>query len=32
MILWLPAPYLNWLYKVDAVRYRGRFIYTNTVP
>ena len=32
MILWLPAPYLNWLYKVDAVRYKGRFIYTNTVP
>ncbi len=32
MILWLPAPYLNWLYKVDAVRYRGRFVYTNTVP
>lgn len=32
MILWLPAPYLNWLYKVDAVRYRGRFVYTSTVP
>ena len=32
MILWLPAPYLNWLYKVDAVRYRGRFVFTNTVP
>ncbi|MBN8281297.1 MAG: molybdopterin-dependent oxidoreductase, partial [Gammaproteobacteria bacterium] len=32
MILWLPAPYLNWLYKVDAVRYRGRFVFTSTVP
>ncbi len=32
LILWLPAPYLNWLYKVDAVRYRGRFVFTNTVP
>lgn len=32
MILWLPAPYLNWLYKVDGVRYRGRFVYTNSVP
>jgi 4-hydroxybenzoyl-CoA reductase subunit alpha len=32
MILWLPAPYLNWLYKVDGVRYRGRFVFTNTVP
>jgi len=32
MILWLPAPYMNWLYKVDAVRYRGRFVFTNTVP
>jgi len=32
MILWLPAPYLNWVYKVDAVRYRGRFVFTNTVP
>lgn len=32
MILWLPAPYLNWLYTVDAVRYRGRFVFTNTVP
>jgi CO/xanthine dehydrogenase Mo-binding subunit len=32
MILWLPAPYLNWLYRVDAVRYKGRFVYTNTVP
>ena len=32
LILWLPAPYLNWLYKVDGVRYRGRFVFTNTVP
>ena len=32
MILWLPAPYLNWVYNVDGVRYRGRFVYTNTVP
>jgi len=32
LILWLPAPYLNWLYKIDAVRYRGRFVFTNTVP
>jgi CO/xanthine dehydrogenase Mo-binding subunit len=32
MILWLPAPYLNWLYKIDAVRYSGRFVFTNTVP
>lgn len=32
MILWLPAPYLNWLYKIDAARYKGRFIFTNTVP
>lgn len=32
MILWLPAPYLNWLYKVEAARYRGRFVFTNTVP
>ena len=32
MILWLPAPYLNWLYKVDGVRYRGRFVYSNSVP
>jgi CO/xanthine dehydrogenase Mo-binding subunit len=32
MILWLPAPYLNWLYKIDGVRYKGRFVFTNTVP
>ncbi|NND37210.1 MAG: molybdopterin-dependent oxidoreductase [Gammaproteobacteria bacterium] len=32
LILWLPAPYLNWLYRVDGVRYRGRFVFTNTVP
>lgn len=32
MILWLPAPYLNWLYKIEAARYRGRFVFTNTVP
>jgi CO/xanthine dehydrogenase Mo-binding subunit len=32
MILWLPAPYLNWLYNIDGVRYRGRFVFTNTVP
>ena len=32
MILWLPAPYLNWLYRIDGARYRGRFIFTNTVP
>ena len=32
MILWLPAPYLNWLYTIDAARYRGRFVFTNTVP
>ena len=32
MILWLPAPYLNWLYKIDGARYRGRFVFTNTVP
>lgn len=32
LILWLPAPYLNWVYRVDAVRYRGRFVFTNTVP
>jgi 4-hydroxybenzoyl-CoA reductase subunit alpha len=32
MILWLPAPYLNWLYKIDGVRYKGRFVFTNTAP
>jgi 4-hydroxybenzoyl-CoA reductase subunit alpha len=32
MILWLPAPYLNWLYKIDGARYKGRFVFTNTVP
>jgi len=32
MILWLPAPYLNWLYRIDGARYRGRFVFTNTVP
>jgi 4-hydroxybenzoyl-CoA reductase subunit alpha len=32
MILWLPAPYLNWLYKIDGARYRGRFVFSNTVP
>lgn len=32
LILWLPAPYLNWLYKIDGARYRGRFVFTNTVP
>jgi len=32
LILWLPAPYINWLYRIDAARYRGRFIFTNTVP
>jgi 4-hydroxybenzoyl-CoA reductase subunit alpha len=32
LVLWLPAPYLNWLYKIDGVRYKGRFVFTNTVP
>jgi CO/xanthine dehydrogenase Mo-binding subunit len=32
MILWLPAAYPNWLYRFDGLRYRGRFVYTNTVP
>jgi 4-hydroxybenzoyl-CoA reductase subunit alpha len=32
MILWLPSVYLNWLYKPVGVRYRGRFVFTNTVP
>lgn len=32
MILWLPAPYLNWVYNIQGVRYRGRFVFTNTVP
>ncbi len=32
MILWLPSIYLNWLYRVQGVRYRGRFVFTNTVP
>jgi len=32
MILWLPAPYINWLYKIDAARYKGRFVFTNTLP
>jgi CO/xanthine dehydrogenase Mo-binding subunit len=32
LILWLPAVYLNWLYRVQGVRYRGRFAFTNTVP
>jgi CO/xanthine dehydrogenase Mo-binding subunit len=32
MVLWLPAPYLNWVYKSDGVRYKGRFVFTNTVP
>ncbi len=32
MILWLPAPYLNWVYNIAGVRYRGRFVFTNTVP
>lgn len=32
MILWLPAPYMNWLYHLDGARYKGRFIFTNSVP
>jgi len=32
LILWLPAPYINWLYRIDAARYKGRFVFTNTVP
>lgn len=32
MILWLPSIYLNWLYRPVGVRYRGRFVFTNTVP
>ncbi|MCC5795491.1 MAG: molybdopterin-dependent oxidoreductase [Chromatiales bacterium] len=32
MILWLPALYLNWVYRTEAIRYRGRFVYTNSVP
>ena len=32
LILPIPAAYLNWLYKLDAIRYNGRLIYTNTVP
>ncbi len=32
MILWLPAPYLNWVYNIEGVRYNGRFVFTNTVP
>jgi CO/xanthine dehydrogenase Mo-binding subunit len=32
MILWLPAPYMNWLYRIDGARYTGKFIFTNTVP
>ena len=32
MILWLPAFYLNWLYRLKGGRYKGRFVFTNTVP
>ncbi len=32
MILWLPSIYMNWLYKPEGVRYKGRFVFTNTVP
>jgi len=32
LILWLPAPYMNWLYRIDGARYTGKFIFTNTVP
>jgi CO/xanthine dehydrogenase Mo-binding subunit len=32
LILWLPAPYLNWVYDIEGVRYNGRFVFTNTVP
>jgi 4-hydroxybenzoyl-CoA reductase subunit alpha len=32
MILWLPAAVMNWLYRAEASRYRGRFIFTNSVP
>ncbi len=32
MILWLPSVYLNWVYQAVGVRYRGRFVFTNTVP
>jgi len=32
MILWLPPAVMNWLYTAEAARYRGRFIFTNTVP
>ncbi len=32
MILWLPAAVMNWLYRAEASRYRGRFILTNSVP
>jgi 4-hydroxybenzoyl-CoA reductase subunit alpha len=32
LILFSPAVYLNWLYGLDAVRFKGRFIYTNNIP
>ncbi len=32
MILWLPPAVMNWLYHAEAARYRGRFVFTNSVP
>jgi CO/xanthine dehydrogenase Mo-binding subunit len=32
MLLYSPASYLTWLYGLDAIRYSGKLVYTNTVP
>lgn len=32
LIPYITSVFLHWLYKVDAVRYRGRLVYTNNMP
>ncbi len=32
LIPYITASYIHWLHKVEAVRYRGRLIYTNNMP
>ena len=32
LVTYLTASYLHWLFRVDAIRYRGRVVYTNNMP
>ena len=32
LVTYLTASYLHWLFRVDAIRYHGRVVYTNNMP